>query len=328
MTAFGTRGASGSIAVTGRPLRAAMSGARARGDRPGSARTGGASNFGWPCFEGTARRSTRVATLLGRDRALARIPRATARTARSSAVSSSRGRAHPGAGRPLPLRRPLHRQDDDRRLVTNGIAIRRAATSGSQVPELTSFGVDGLDRIYVTSLRAACTGSIRGRAAPSTRAQLRGPGRRPEPEPDRRQQRRRRRRSPANMRNHHSASQRLGIQPFSRRSPRCRPEAAGTGCAAAAPRSAVRARRPLARRSRPRGATVAPLDEPDDPHRGLLDGELRHVDDRGSAACGAASSASSSSSVHGLELGVALAWPHPCSSRAPCGCPRAARRRS
>ena len=116
-----------------------------------SARPAAASNFGWPCFEGSL--AVRCdGECDGRDRATPRVP---ARRTRACAVIGGvvvARRAAARARRPLPLRRLLRGQDHRASRSTNGAASRRRGDLGLVVPELTSFGVDGLDRIYVMSL--------------------------------------------------------------------------------------------------------------------------------------------------------------------------------
>ena len=110
---------------------------------------GRGANFGWPCFEGTlvfdasAMCKQAVAPLVDyprKDGECAVIGGVVARDGRIPALVGRYLYGDLCGGRVTSL------------LVENG-RISATGDLGIQVPELTSFGVDGLNRIYVTSLQ-------------------------------------------------------------------------------------------------------------------------------------------------------------------------------
>ena len=111
-------------------------------DRPGA-------NFGWPCFEGSLPFDA-TATLRRRHCLRFSTIRAKAAHAPSSAASSHATRGCPrstaatSTATSAPGRSPPSRSRTDRVTASDDL--------GLGVPELTSFGVDGLGRIYVMSL--------------------------------------------------------------------------------------------------------------------------------------------------------------------------------
>jgi glucose/arabinose dehydrogenase len=113
------------------------------------ANRGRGANFGWPCFEGTlvfdasATCERTVAPLVEYPRAdgeCAVIGGVVARDARIPALVGRYLYGDHCAGRVTSL------------LVENG-DVSASGELGVQVPELTSFGVDGLNRMYVMSLQ-------------------------------------------------------------------------------------------------------------------------------------------------------------------------------
>jgi glucose/arabinose dehydrogenase len=113
------------------------------------ANRGRGANFGWPCFEGTlvfdasATCERTVAPLVEYPRADGECAVIGGVVARDARIPALVGRYLYGdlcAGRVTSL------------LVENG-DVSASGEIGIQVPELTSFGVDGLSRIYVMSLQ-------------------------------------------------------------------------------------------------------------------------------------------------------------------------------
>ena len=148
-TASGTRGASGSI-----PRRTSCTspdvGSTSREEINVVARRGRGANFGWPCFEGTVVFDDTV-TCEGAVAPLLEYPRADgacaviggvvvrdARMPELSRAATSTATSAPGSITALAV--------VDGRVTDSG-------ELGLVVPELASFGVDGLGRVYVMSLR-------------------------------------------------------------------------------------------------------------------------------------------------------------------------------
>ncbi len=108
-------------------------------------------NFGWPCFEGT----------LPFDCA---AHRATTPSLRSSTTRAQTAPARSSAGSSFAIRRSRHSPGATSTAtsapggslqfaVANGRVAADRRRSDSSCPELSSFGVDGLGRVYVMSLR-------------------------------------------------------------------------------------------------------------------------------------------------------------------------------
>ena len=108
-------------------------------------------NFGWPCFEGSLPFDT-SRTCANVTPPVIEYPRANGACAIVGGVVARDARIPALGGRYLYGDYCLGR--------ITGVSLEggRVATSGDlglEIPELTSFGVDGLDRIYVTSLTGA-----------------------------------------------------------------------------------------------------------------------------------------------------------------------------
>lgn len=113
------------------------------------ARSGRGANFGWPCFEGTVVFDD-TATCEGAIAPLLDYPRADGACAVIGGVVVRDERVPKLSGR------YLYGDLCTGRITALAVVVGRVAASGELgiiVPELSSFGVDGLGRVYVISLR-------------------------------------------------------------------------------------------------------------------------------------------------------------------------------